>query len=98
MIVEPQPRPVPLSIAKVRSIASHLERGDPISVSWLTAGLGGRTSRRGAFRSMGKSNFLIETSSGFLYTIHIDEIVEILKISFEEMIAKPRRRKRGDPQ
>ena len=93
MIVEPQPPPAPLGILRVRSIAAGLERGDCVSVSRSTAGLGGRTSRRGTFRSCGLSNFLIETSSGFLYTIHIDEIVEIRKISFEEMCVTSRQRK-----
>ena len=83
MIVEPQPRHAPLSVPEVRSIAAGLERGDCISVAWVT---GGRlNSRRGTFRSIGLSNFSLESSSGFLYSIHVGEIVEIRKISFEEM-------------
>ena len=93
MIVEPQPPPAPLGILRVRSIAAGLERGDSISVSWSTAGLGGRTCRRGTFRSIGLSHFLLEVSSGFLYRVPVDEIVEIRKISFEEMCVTSRQRK-----
>ena len=97
MIVEPQPRPAPLSVREVRSIAAGLERGDCISVGWLTAGR--HNSRRGTFRSIGLSNFLLESSSGFLYSIHVDEIIEIRKISFKEMSMTTREwNKRGNLQ
>jgi hypothetical protein len=83
MIVEPQPRHAPLSVPEVRSIAAGLERGDCISVAWVT---GGRlNSRRGTFRSIGLSNFLLESSSGSLFSIYANEIIEIRKISFAEM-------------
>ena len=99
MIVEPQTRPAPLSIPEVRSIAAGLERGDCVSVAWVTSGARRTSRRRGTFRSIGLSNFMLESSSGFLYSIHVDEIVEIRKISFEEMSMTTREwSKRGNSQ
>ena len=99
MIVEPQPRPAPLSVPEVRSIATGLERGDCVSVAWVTSGARRTSWRRGTFRSIGLSNFLLESSSGFLYSIHVDEIIEIRKISFEEMSMTTREwSKRGNSQ
>ena len=85
MIVEPQPRPAPLSIPEVRSIVAGLERGDCVSVAWVTGGARRISWRRGTFRSIGLSNFLLESSSGSLFSIYANEIIEIRKISFAEM-------------
>ena len=93
----PTAGPAPLGILGVRSIAAGLERGDCLSVSWLTGGARHISRRRGTFRGIGMSNFLLETTSGFLYSIHMDEIMEIRKISFEEMSMTTRRKKKGLP-
>ncbi len=90
--------PVPLGILEVRSIAAGIERGDRLSVTWLTCGARHISRRRGTFRGIGMSNFLIETSSGFLYSIRVDEITEIREISFEEMSMTSRRKKKGLPR